>query len=550
MRSSGLLLATSLFVWGWAHSTAVAAVGADVDIIAATGDPAPDGNGTLSEFGRVFEVNDNGDVLLYSLLSGTSGGGSDNEAIYLFESGMAGVKIVREGDPAPNGNGVFADTSGGVFFDGAFNNAATAAALSDLSGTTGGAADDAGIFRDTGAGIATMVREGDTEPGGPGVFQFFFNFNLGEGDHIAFFGGVDTDGNVFEQADVFGFWRVNPDGTVSKLVRDGDPAPGGGGFDTGNNFPHINASGLTAFNSNTSGAGGFGTFVADGSTVTTIVQDGDPIGGGDTVNISRPTDINDNGLVGVNTTINGNSSTRALLTGDGTTTTKLFAAGDALPGGGAASVQFFDTVLLNNNDEQAILITDSSFEERILFGDGVGGFTVVATTGDTVPNGDGEFSDIALLTDFNDNGAILFDATLINTSAGPGNVDALYFWNGGQPQELFRDGDSITLTRGTATLSVFGAGDLDDVDNKFGAFLQFTDGTDAVAIVTPRLNDDFASALPLASGITARTLHHRVAIPIRWIFTTASILRPARPCSMSTPAAPRSTRRLRCMTTP
>ncbi len=101
----GLTSVTVLCLSLLAVSPAGAQLGT-TDIIALTGDAAPDGNGTVGSFATNPALNDAGQVAyVVDLYSGTAGGGADNSSINLFTGGVNQI-IVREGDTAPDGNGL------------------------------------------------------------------------------------------------------------------------------------------------------------------------------------------------------------------------------------------------------------------------------------------------------------------------------------------------------------------------------------------------------------------------------------------------------------
>ncbi len=72
--------------------------------IAREGQTAPDGNGAFSSFSSDLALNDSGEVAFAASLAGTSGTLSDNYGLFRG-SGGAVTQIVRKGQPAPDGNG-------------------------------------------------------------------------------------------------------------------------------------------------------------------------------------------------------------------------------------------------------------------------------------------------------------------------------------------------------------------------------------------------------------------------------------------------------------
>jgi len=105
-----------------------------ITLLARKGDPVPGGNGVFEDFFDPAGPNENGQVAFIGRISGSSGGESDNEGIYLVdESGV--TELAREGNPVPGGNGVF----GNFQILSGINESGQAAFSAHLDGTSGGA---------------------------------------------------------------------------------------------------------------------------------------------------------------------------------------------------------------------------------------------------------------------------------------------------------------------------------------------------------------------------------------------------------------------------
>ncbi|MAE60838.1 MAG: hypothetical protein CMJ49_05705, partial [Planctomycetaceae bacterium] len=197
---------------------------AGTEIIAETGDGAPDGNGTFSSFTSTSIVlNDAGQVAFHGLLSGTSGGAADNKG--LFRSGGGSVaQIVRKGAAAPDGNGTF-DTIGLP----ALNDSGQVAFGAGFSGTALGLWDDGGIVIGAGGAVVQIAREGEAPPDGNGVFSWSAfsplpNLNdLGQVALVTTLTGTSGGG-----ADDRAIYLGSAAGLV-KVVREGDAAHDGDG---------------------------------------------------------------------------------------------------------------------------------------------------------------------------------------------------------------------------------------------------------------------------------------------------------------------------------
>ena len=83
------------------------------ELVAREGQVEPGGDGTLFfRSGVHAPLNSGGSIAFSGSLLGTSGGGSDDEAIYRWDgTGSPLVEIVRKGNAPPNGNGTFTGTA-------------------------------------------------------------------------------------------------------------------------------------------------------------------------------------------------------------------------------------------------------------------------------------------------------------------------------------------------------------------------------------------------------------------------------------------------------
>jgi len=181
------------------------------------GQATPDNTATFLEFIAPTPINQSGQVA-FSALSVPSGGG-------IFRAGGGPLtKIAQTGDASPDGNGIFLAL--GTVAP-AFNDAGQAAFFANLSGTTGGSSDNAGIFRGDGSSLAVIARRGDLTPGGNGrlldIFSVAFAFNdLGQ----VLFESTITGAQNGSAAGIF----RGDGGALTPIARINDLAPGGGVF--------------------------------------------------------------------------------------------------------------------------------------------------------------------------------------------------------------------------------------------------------------------------------------------------------------------------------
>ncbi|MGA9343047.1 MAG: choice-of-anchor tandem repeat NxxGxxAF-containing protein [Rhodanobacteraceae bacterium] len=142
--------------------------------------------------------------------------------------------VVVSGDAAPDGNGVIAnliaDSSPGDTGHGpALNNAGQAVTPALLNGTSGGDADDSGLFLYDGTRLVQLAREGQPSPDGDGVLNLFNNAEpiaLNAEGRTAFLGFLrhSSSGELLAPA----IFSIGPTGEdLSIFLRDGNPSPDG-----------------------------------------------------------------------------------------------------------------------------------------------------------------------------------------------------------------------------------------------------------------------------------------------------------------------------------
>ncbi len=130
--------------------------GGPLTLIARKGQPAPDGNGTIS---RVYipDISDSGAAVFSVDLAGTSGGTADDKAL-LSGSGGALTTILREGQPTPSGDGTIKD---GGFTNWAVNAGGEMCIHTELANTqAGGNYENALYFYRPGQPLLEIARNG------------------------------------------------------------------------------------------------------------------------------------------------------------------------------------------------------------------------------------------------------------------------------------------------------------------------------------------------------------------------------------------------------
>jgi hypothetical protein len=408
-------------------------------VIAIANETSPGGNGTFSTF-YVPSISNSGQVAFHALLSGTSGGGTDFRGLFRG-NGIGSLQIVRQGETPPDGNGTFF-----AFKNPALNNNDVLAFLSQMSGTTGGTADDWGIFRADGLTAPVRIaREGQPAPDNVGVFSSFGEyFALNNSGQVAFTATIDLQngGTTFDQDGIF-----RGDGGTSpvQIARKGGANPSGDGTYSNLYDVALNESGQVAFRAFLTGtAGGAndneGVFRGDGTNPTVnIVREDQAVadGNGEFYIFSHPR-INDVGQVAfwanLRNTTGGDADNLGVFRSDGTTDpVTIVRRGQTVPGG-TDTFNMFGIESINNAGQVAVTaeinLNDGgglSDESGLIIGSGTpGSLIMVAREGQPVPGGTDTFLSFGHPA-LNNVGHLAFRAFV--SKAGGGSNLGLYFYD-------------------------------------------------------------------------------------------------------------------------
>ncbi|MEM1012398.1 MAG: choice-of-anchor tandem repeat NxxGxxAF-containing protein [Planctomycetota bacterium] len=247
---------------------------------------ASDGNGTLATL-EGYAVNDAGHAVFRGLLSGTSGGSSDDAGYYLVDfTGSGLTQIAREGDSTPDGDGALS-TMFGTF---SINDAGQVAYAADLTGTSGGDSDDQAIFRDGMSGGAVQIaRKGQAAPDGNGSFLRFLFPKLNNVGQVAFVADLaGTSGGEADAQGIY--VGDGTEGGLTRVARTRDQAPTSNGSLQGRflelRVPTLNNNGQVLFNANIDLLNGGSTNDAQGIFfydellgLTSVARTGDALDG-------------------------------------------------------------------------------------------------------------------------------------------------------------------------------------------------------------------------------------------------------------------------------
>ena len=382
-----------------------------------TGQPAPDGNGTFKHFAHEIGVieklalNDNGTVAFSSLLTGTSGGTTDNIGLFGASASGGVTQFVRASDAAPDGNGVFAKYTPDGFplpetpiialSQPGLNNSGAASFHGILSGTSGDlGADDSGAFQSDGNSITRLVRAGGAVPGGSETFGVIFpELASNLGGQVALHASIAWDpisGPPDEGGDRI---YVHNGAVLEEVVRSGITIPEGNGHLVGFQDISINDNGNVLFLGFVNGSD---NFLLDG---------------------------------------------KRLFQTDGVTLTQIARQGELGPGEQEFRIDGFTSHISNNQNKVAFsaslhrnAVPPDNLSSAIYLGDG-NDITLVVHQGDAVPGGNGTFGRVAVPLFQNNTGEMVFSAPLEGTT-DPANDNKGIFFIGsdGAVQTVARSG--------------------------------------------------------------------------------------------------------------
>lgn len=450
--------------------------GASLEVVAITGQPAPDGSGELSSFGQPV-MSDSREPTFSAVIR--ENGFLVKSALFRIERDGTLVMIVDQGRPAPDGNGNYGslsilmpwiNQSGEIAFQHTFQNSL-------------------GSFNDA---AAMLVGRGGTEPlriaaragqvipgtGGQQVGITIIPLGLDDAGSAAF-------SNVPLNQNSIGIWRSS-DGTISRVVGTGDPNPTGDGVLSGGLFlpslGRVGSAGQVAFHDITELASDSLGGIYRGASPASITKaarhdDGAPGGGqySSFFSIGFPT-------VGGILAINGNNEVAFFAVLEGTPggiadsvglflarsggTVQLVRRGDPVPGGNGSFLDMaFTDHRLNDRGEVLFGATVSGASGGAssgLFLAGPGGTRTVMRIGDPAPGG-------GVFTDFSDSIQALNDAGQVVFLGFVGSDSGLFFWENGNLTAILREGDTVP-GMGTVSAIATGGSNSSGMDNP-GAFM-------------------------------------------------------------------------------
>lgn len=434
------------------RSTVPAGPHGTLETIAFHNDPAPDGIGRMNGLTGTPVLNDAGAVLFTARYDGANA--------LILDDGIAQYQLLREPEPAPDGNGVLASlTQPGLSNDG------SAFAYAAFAGSSGGFADDKAIY-DVDGGTGLVIRE--TYPADGNGSYVTFNRELIEPLPVNDLGQIALLGRIGGAVPFSSQNVVRGDGGgLVELVRAGEVALTG--FGNYSNFgpPDLNDVGevafLATFPNLVAGEAKSAILRHDGAGATLIMGDNAdaPDFNGTIDHFDDRLALNDVGEVAFAASFddtNGGflADDFGMLRGDGATTVVIARAGDAAPeGNGTFSPSFtaFTRPVINTFGEVAFRTTFAGTTAGGIDNDGIvkgnvkpGGSSLVEIVreGWALPGGGDTFDNPRDPTDVNDAGVVAF---MSGRRSGAGGVFAdhgIYLGDGIDVVEIAAVGSALS----------------------------------------------------------------------------------------------------------
>lgn len=314
----------------------------------------------------------------------------------------ATVRILAvSGEALPDGNGAFS-----TFIKPVLGDAGQVAFQAFFAGTSGGAADDTGIFfQGAGTDLIQLARKGETAPGGDDIFFGFNRVLVNGAGQVAFFSFYNEPGGTFT-GDT-GILRYDSGGGLTELARLGQPSPSGKGdlfvFGSGVSW---NDSGeiafLATFTEPGNGASNSGLFIADSDAPLGeigIQGQASPDGDGSFTGFCTPA-INNLGDTAFCATLTGDRASGVFVRRSAGTILPVIRQGQAAPDGNG-NFSVFANVGICDSGAAAFIASLSETADGandntgIFIGDGSGETVQVARYGQAAPDGNGTLAAIS-----------------------------------------------------------------------------------------------------------------------------------------------------------
>lgn len=426
-----------------------------LDTVVLSGEAAPDGNGRYEIFSSPI-LNDAGQVVFLTFLSDTAGDLHDDMGMYRGDTKSAPQRVVREGQSAPDGNGLFSMTTHPLSAHYlTLNSRGQVAFRVGLTDTIDGINDNRGVFRWDGENeIVTIARRGETVADHPVIGSFeggqstaFFPPDLNDSGQVAFLSQFPSPDDPWS----FRLGMVIGDGThpLAVTAYTGQVTPDGSSqiaqlyAAVG---PVINKSGQVAAYSETT-ASSSGIFRGNGlDEFVQVARPGQGILGSDETleRFDSAEDIislNDAGQVAFAGATNGSAlGASGIFVSDGPgDLTQIVAANQSAPDGNGVFSRFDPFRQINpislNNAGQVVFESELSNTSNGLYtrtglflGSGNDDLVQIARGDQAAPGGDGVLFQMSSVH-LNDAGQVAFEAWIDTTASGTRNENAIYLYD-------------------------------------------------------------------------------------------------------------------------
>jgi len=472
--------------------------------VAATGDPAPGGLYLGEMFGAPL-LNEAGQVA-FGCDTRDDEGMVWGSGIFRYDAPGSGIPIVLQGDPAPGG-GTFEML--GAYWQ---NDTGQVAFWTDMPVT--------GLYRGDGTVITWLVGRGDPAPVPPG--GTFDMFDTMTPPSLNGSGQAALAANVMGGTAMSGIFRADG-ATTTTMALEGDPAPAPGGGTDGlfSTFytPDVNDLGQAAFQADTMGGMSTGgLFRSDGATVVSIVRQGQAAPwppGGTFDGMFESVAFNNAAQVAFAANLMGGTSLSGLFRGDGTTLTTLAAESQPIPDG-PGTFSMFGGLTFNDAGQVALHASLTGTAQGMDDDEGIyraDGVTIdkIVRKGDPVPEGGGTFGTLGMVDvpRINSGGQVAFIAD-INDPMGGGPWSGIYLADDREVVLVARTGQALPDGLGPASeLNFSGPG-----GGLMGRPMPVLN--DLGQVVYSARGDDGMGGMPVGIFLYTPELHWRAAASGSW----------------------------------
>ena len=292
-----------------------ASAGGGVKQFVRTSDAAPDGNGVFAPFESSAPftppgLDNGGTAMFHGMLSNTSGGEYVDDSGAFSSNGTSFTQLIRGGETAPGGSEALEFIEPGIASNLNGQVAIAASIAFDFMGEPPG--DDLNrIYVSTGGVLKEVFRTGVSTSDGNGIVSSAREISINGLGNVMFIGNVSGDDD----------YRLNvprlfiTDGvTLTQIIRQGGLGPGEDEFRveyfTGRD---LNSQNKVAFsmtlhrNAVPPDNQSSGIYLANGSNITTLLHQGDPVPGGNGTfgNIAVPVFLNNKGQITFSAPLDG-----------------------------------------------------------------------------------------------------------------------------------------------------------------------------------------------------------------------------------------------------